>query len=508
MRRLFKIRILLLIFIGLGLAVCSSGRALAAFYYVSPNGNDGNAGTNTAPWFSFTRAMLALKPGDTLYLKDGIYNQSLNITVSGREGKLVTVTAIDEGKAIVSTKYPANALRIQNQAYIEVDGINFRNSGQYDPDALCATNGQNYSGVDGLRIYHDDHITLRRVIANGSSGCNSAVISLAAVRNSLLEDCAASGQGRVVLNLLDCSAITVRRCWLNWTGPSTGGGTVPSVSQIYDSGKVLFENNIGVNYTSTNTDFLGTWAHYKSTGDNTVIGSIVYMQKATNVGGIRDDAGCGHVSSGTVFSDNVSILTGAGGNGGDSINADPDNGSVFRNNTIVGSGSGAGTGIYLGYISDCPAQPARVKNVYNNSFVNFGRGIAANSSGTNYLQAHDYNNFYNTGTCLYNTGFMTPAGINKHEKCNTLNPLYDTARYGKGAYMMIPSALKGKGQDGRNIGASVLYRYRDGKLTNEPLWPWLMEERINDEFGISATWESKGGFWKSLTGIYSSYTHR
>ena len=38
--------------------------------------------------------------------------------------------------------------------------------------------------------------------------------------------------------------------------------------------------------------------------------------------------------------------------------------------------------------------------------------------------------------------------------------------------MFIPasSSLKAKGKNGADIGANVLYRYKDGVLTNEPLW--------------------------------------
>ena len=78
----------------------------------------------------------------------------------------------------------------------------------------------------------------------------SAVIVLPGTTNSLLEDCAASGQGRTVLNILESDNIVVRRCWLSWSGPDTGGGDTPEYCLRYmNSSNVLMENNIGVNYT-------------------------------------------------------------------------------------------------------------------------------------------------------------------------------------------------------------------------------------------------------------------
>jgi hypothetical protein len=67
---------------------------------------------------------------------------------------------------------------------------------------------------------------------------------------------------------------------------------------------------------------------------------------------------------------------------------------------------------------------------------------------------------------------------------------------------MVPADLQGRGEEGCDIGAQVLYRYKNGVLSNEPLWPWPMEDRIFKETGVSVTRESKGGLWKTLDGIY------
>jgi hypothetical protein len=43
------------------------------------------------------------------------------------------------------------------------------------------------------------------------------------------------------------------------------------------------------------------------------------------------------------------------------------------------------------------------------------------------------------------------------------------------------SGVKGKGENGTDIGANVLARYQDGVLTATPLWPWPNQDRINKE---------------------------
>ena len=46
----------------------------AATYYVATNGNDSNPGTQTQPFRSLTKGVNALKAGDTLYLRAGVYS--------------------------------------------------------------------------------------------------------------------------------------------------------------------------------------------------------------------------------------------------------------------------------------------------------------------------------------------------------------------------------------------------------------------------------------------------
>jgi hypothetical protein len=50
-----------------------SHAAAAMVYYVAPNGNDGAAGTQAAPWASIAHAQAVAAPGDTVYFRGGTY---------------------------------------------------------------------------------------------------------------------------------------------------------------------------------------------------------------------------------------------------------------------------------------------------------------------------------------------------------------------------------------------------------------------------------------------------
>ena len=60
------------------------------FYYVSTKGNDLNAGTFDQPWATWQKAFLMAGPGDTVYIRGGIYkakpHSTYGVHVSGKRG--------------------------------------------------------------------------------------------------------------------------------------------------------------------------------------------------------------------------------------------------------------------------------------------------------------------------------------------------------------------------------------------------------------------------------------
>jgi hypothetical protein len=74
--------------------LCGGSRALAADFYVAPDGADANSGTMTAPFATLERAQQAASPGDTVYIRGGTYRFSgtqatvgVSFTKSGQSGK-------------------------------------------------------------------------------------------------------------------------------------------------------------------------------------------------------------------------------------------------------------------------------------------------------------------------------------------------------------------------------------------------------------------------------------
>jgi len=65
------------------LALVLAAGAEAGTYYVSPDGNNGNPGTEELPWKTVQKAANTLNAGDTALIKDGTYRELVTVTRSG-----------------------------------------------------------------------------------------------------------------------------------------------------------------------------------------------------------------------------------------------------------------------------------------------------------------------------------------------------------------------------------------------------------------------------------------
>lgn len=92
----------------------SSGMVYANTYFVSPTGNDGGTGTFLQPWKTVTFASANSNPGDTIYVKAGLYNENIVISKSGTVDKPVefigyTSTPGDRPTILVNRTDPYSA---------------------------------------------------------------------------------------------------------------------------------------------------------------------------------------------------------------------------------------------------------------------------------------------------------------------------------------------------------------------------------------------------------------
>lgn len=104
--------------------------ANAANLYVSLSGNNANAGTLAAPFRTLNWAGVKAKPGDVVYVRGGVYNETVNIMSKGTATAPILFTAYPGEKPVYDgTGLNATVLFSLNQTdYVEASGFEVRNA--------------------------------------------------------------------------------------------------------------------------------------------------------------------------------------------------------------------------------------------------------------------------------------------------------------------------------------------------------------------------------------------
>jgi hypothetical protein len=95
-----NLRRLLIIFLFLIFFSCAT-QIHAEIYYVGTTGNDNNSGSFLKPWATIGKAAKTMVPGDTVLIREGIYEESIKPARSGLPGKPITYKAFKSEKVIV-----------------------------------------------------------------------------------------------------------------------------------------------------------------------------------------------------------------------------------------------------------------------------------------------------------------------------------------------------------------------------------------------------------------------
>ncbi len=145
-------------------------QARATNYYVSPSGSDSNPGTIDQPWATIQKAADEAGPGDTVFVRDGVYYEQVQINVSGAPGQYIVFTAYPGETPIIDGTggVPGeHMIYINSQDYIKIEGFTIRNdtlgSGIFVEDAgdyIEIRNNEIYNmkGPDGMGITVYAHV--------------------------------------------------------------------------------------------------------------------------------------------------------------------------------------------------------------------------------------------------------------------------------------------------------------------------------------------------------------
>ena len=156
--------------------------ALAATYYVSTSGNNNNDGlSQTSAWRNIQYAADHVAAGDTVNILGGVYNELVNIAVSGSaEAGYITFqnysgqAAVLDGKRLPVPGGQYGLINIASQSYIIIQGLEIRNyktnSTKEVPIGIYVT------GAGSNLEFFNNHI---HDIQTTAKGCNADAFGVA-----------------------------------------------------------------------------------------------------------------------------------------------------------------------------------------------------------------------------------------------------------------------------------------------------------------------------------------
>jgi hypothetical protein len=221
--------------IGLLLWTFASGAAVAQqptagrLYHASPRGR--GRGLSTEYPMQIADFWRVAQPGDVLVLTDGVYTGASSMIqpppgLSGRADQPITIRCANEGRVILDGQFRHQPVRLKDNDWFVLEGFN-----------ACR------SGGDVISI-QADHCTVRRVCAWDAGPANHMVFNVIDADHTLLEDCAGFGRARKVFQIYGGSThTTYRRCWGRWEGCNVRGPKM-TFSMAYQSYHTLVENCI------------------------------------------------------------------------------------------------------------------------------------------------------------------------------------------------------------------------------------------------------------------------
>lgn len=460
----------------LGLVLCTEDVA-AMTYYISPTGVDGNPGSKAQPWLTFARALTTGMPkagcGDTLILLDGVYGTGTSTgTIDIRDkictaSTVLTIRALNQRQARIGDNgnmplapiflYSANSNGI---AYITIDGIVGNSADNIAPFAGDAAGSGCSTGVV-FYVKNGNHIQFKNVLArNVNRYCNVSPFVLDTINNSLVEDSEIYNYHRHGIVLKGANSVA-RRVYCNprigalASGYSNGGGVGngDSCVTMYPCDFCIVENIINDGTSAhgwiSEVDALGAGT------DDQILGSIGYKTAANGIYINARGVGINFMPRNITIR-NVVLYDHTGAGAGIKLQA------IKHTNvdhvTIVGQ-SATGTGVAAASV--VPSYPG--DSIYSFTITNT---LVTNFSSLGVYVSGDYSNWTGSYLNAYaTTGFFSFPPSN-FTNTATVNPALGTCV----AWIPAGSPMKGAGSGGTDIGATILYRYQDGVLTNVPLW--------------------------------------
>ncbi len=363
-----------------------SSKTYGQTFYVSTEGdNYSNPGTIDRPWGTIQKAANSVKPGDTVYIREGTYHEVVDLKNSGNSVNYITFASYPGETAIIDgtnhSGYYQCLFNINGQSYIIVKGLSLANApghgighsiNKYGTHDIIIENCTTYKTQNsGVHFYHAYNIIIDGVsVYKPNLGHEQEGITLADVDSFEVKNCSLSN--------LHMEGIDAKVGSKN--GKIYNNTVKPSIMDGYNSGVGIYVDAAG--YHSYNIEIYGNIV------ENTHQGIVV----ASETGGSLTNI---NIHNNTVRDSNYTGLEIAGWVYGKSH---PMEGITFDHNTILGATS-------IGIVLNNP--DATNVRITNNIFDGDGASIPIVVDGGNLAATFIDGNSFNriiTGQSRYPTG--------------------------------------------------------------------------------------------------------
>jgi len=227
--------------------LCIPSSVHAIIYYVAKDGSDSNPGTETRPWLSIKKAAATMSPGDTVYVKAGIYD-GVGLKISGTSGNYISYLAYPGHSVKVGQFYFYNGV-----GYIKVDGFDFVNgnlelSGGNNDYNILSNNTIHSGSSTGIDFGGDseENIVEGNIIYGVGHGVHTSGGTVnTIVKNNIIHDCHLHGLGMVGGTGEKYLNNVIYNCTKSGIHPGSGG---PSNGEII--GNLVYNNGNSAIYVS------------------------------------------------------------------------------------------------------------------------------------------------------------------------------------------------------------------------------------------------------------------
>ncbi len=304
----------------------------AAVYFVSPEGDDSNPGTEGSPWRTVQHAAELLLPGQTVYIRAGTYAERVRPRHSGMTGQYITYAAypgespVIDGGSLTLRGDQAALFEIRRRGYIRVTGLRI-------------INAASRPNTNGILVYESHHIAVEN---NSTVNTRSSGIGVWGSRNVVVSGneivSACRGRWQESLTVAGTDTFEVKNNLVHDTGKEGIDAKDGSKHGKIHGNVVYNVQEVGI--------YIDAWD--KTTFDIKVYGNVVHDVKNDGIA-VASEMG-GKLSNVRIYN-NVVYNSGAVGititRNGAEDRPHPMRDISIVNNTVWNNGRGWGGGISI-----------------------------------------------------------------------------------------------------------------------------------------------------------------